>query len=212
MVLCLHAAARLEVGAEAHLRRKRDGLVSCRRLPQCRCMLLSRNHSCPAGVHHRGVGLPPLPEAVQLQQLPEGAPSHSLPLHLRLLWLILTTHRKPCPCVCPAHAPGRVPADEFDQQLAGEILMQKSGLQATGILANISKAAGFQSVSALLQQNPHAQVRSARASCWLVCCRPALEQAEYHCVTLNVDAGLHVRHASWLRSGRPRRRRRRQAY
>lgn len=37
--------------------------------------------------------------------------------------------------------------------------MQKAGLGATGILANISRAAGFDSVSALLKQNPHAQVQ-----------------------------------------------------
>lgn len=35
--------------------------------------------------------------------------------------------------------------------------MQKRGLEATGILANMSKAAGFTSVSDLLQKNPNAK-------------------------------------------------------
>jgi hypothetical protein len=35
--------------------------------------------------------------------------------------------------------------------------MQKRGLEATGILANMSKAAGFSSVSDLLQKNPGAK-------------------------------------------------------
>jgi len=34
---------------------------------------------------------------------------------------------------------------------------QKRGLEATGILANMSKAAGFTSVSQLLQKNPNAK-------------------------------------------------------
>jgi hypothetical protein len=35
--------------------------------------------------------------------------------------------------------------------------LQKRGLKATGILANMSKAAGFNSVSDLLQKNPEAK-------------------------------------------------------
>ena len=38
------------------------------------------------------------------------------------------------------------------------VVMQRQGLGATGILANLSRAAGFDSVSALLEKNPHAQV------------------------------------------------------
>jgi hypothetical protein len=34
---------------------------------------------------------------------------------------------------------------------------QKRGLEATGILASMSKAAGFASVSELLTKNPHAK-------------------------------------------------------
>jgi hypothetical protein len=35
--------------------------------------------------------------------------------------------------------------------------LQKAGLEATGILANMSKAAGFDSVSELLKKNPNAK-------------------------------------------------------
>lgn len=43
-------------------------------------------------------------------------------------------------------------------------LLQKHGLEATGILANVSKAAGMGSVSELLSRNPNAKALSMAAA------------------------------------------------
>ena len=133
-----------------------------------------------AGQQDGHVVLPPLPQALQLQQLPQGAPRPPAPCasvaHRQLQQRPLHTPRPaqkkklrvrgrrigpaanatvklrpPSSISCPAAAP---PARA-----------QKAGLEATGQLANVSKTAGFGSVSALLQKNPKARSRPAPLSC-----------------------------------------------
>ena len=100
-----------------------------------------------AGQPAAGLALPPLPRRLQLQQLQKGAYMRASLCH---------ACRWPCSCcvaVCTPKQCARMRCHITYQSWAP----QKRGLEATGILAGMSKAAGFTSVSQLLVTNPNAK-------------------------------------------------------
>ena len=67
-------------------------------------------------------------------------------------WAIVSLISHVCLCACMHH-----PAARLHVEKVWECFEQKGGLQATGTLSHVCKAAGIASVSLLLESNPQAK-------------------------------------------------------